>query len=88
MSIERFTSKFQSALASAQSIAVGKEHQYIEPIHLMLALIDQQGGAIRPLLTQAQVHVATLHTSLENAINACPKCKVKASKEKYIFRLI
>lgn len=73
MSIERFTSKFQSALAAAQSIAVGKEHQYIEPVHLMLALLDQQGGTIRPLLIQAQVDVGVLHSELEKAIARLPQ---------------
>ncbi len=73
MSIERFTSKFQNALSAAQSIAVGKENQYIEPIHLMLALMDQQGGTIRPLLVQARVNVELLHTELQQAIQRLPQ---------------
>ena len=62
MRMDKLTSKFQLALADAQSLAVGREHQHIEPIHLMLALLDQQGGTIRHLMTQAGVNVNQLRT--------------------------
>ena len=52
MRIDRLTSKLQLALSDAQSIAVGLDHPSIEPLHLMQALLDQQGGSIRPLLMQ------------------------------------
>ncbi len=52
MRIDKLTSKLQTALADAQSIAVGKDHNFIEPVHLMQALLDQQGGSIKPLLKQ------------------------------------
>ena len=45
---DKLTSKFQMALADAQSSALGRDHQFIEPAHLMLALLDQQGGTVRP----------------------------------------
>ena len=46
MRMDKLTSKFQMALADAQSIVVGRDHQFIEPVHLMLALLDQQGGCL------------------------------------------
>ena len=61
---DKLTTKFQAALADAQSIAVGRDHQFIEPAHLMLALIDQQGGTVRPLLDKTGVDVAKLRTRL------------------------
>ena len=52
MRMDKLTSKFQTALADAQSLAVGRDHQFIEPAHLMTALLDQQGGTVRHLLSQ------------------------------------
>ncbi|MCP6374112.1 hypothetical protein NL455_29970, partial [Klebsiella pneumoniae] len=51
MRLDRFTSKFQMAISDAQSLALGRDHQYIEPTHLMVALLNQEGSTIRPLLT-------------------------------------
>jgi ATP-dependent Clp protease ATP-binding subunit ClpB len=51
MRMDKLTSKFQMALADAQSLAVGRDHQFIEPVHLMSALLDQEGGTVRHLLT-------------------------------------
>ena len=64
MRMDRLTSKFQLALADAQSLAVGRDHQFIEPAHLMTALLDQQGGTVRHLLTQADVNVNRLRSGL------------------------
>jgi len=50
---DKLTSKFQMALADAQSSALGRDHQFIEPAHLMLALLDQEGGTVRPLLEKS-----------------------------------
>ena len=50
MRMDKLTSRFQQALADAQSLAVGRDHNLIEPAHLLLALLDQQGGGTRPLL--------------------------------------
>ena len=52
MRMDKLTTKFQPALADAQSLAVGRDNQYIEPVHLMAALLDQQGGTARPLLAE------------------------------------
>ncbi|MBT4607182.1 MAG: ATP-dependent chaperone ClpB [Thiotrichales bacterium] len=69
MRMDKLTTKFQAALSDAQSIAVGKDHQFIEPIHLMLALLDQEGGSIRHLLTLAGVQVNPLRSKLGEALD-------------------
>ncbi|MFN2119397.1 MAG: Clp protease N-terminal domain-containing protein, partial [Anaerolineales bacterium] len=53
MRMDKLTSKFQLALQDAQSLAVGRDHQFIEPVHLLVALLDQEGGTARHLLTKA-----------------------------------
>jgi ATP-dependent Clp protease ATP-binding subunit ClpB len=62
--MDKLTSKFQSALADAQSLALGKDHQFIESVHVMLALLDQQGGSIKPLLGQLNVNTQLLRGEL------------------------
>jgi len=69
MRMDRFTSKFQAALADAQSLAVGRDHQFIEPQHLLSALLDQQGGSVRPLLAQAGVNVNLLRSQLGESLD-------------------
>ncbi|MEW7976534.1 MAG: ATP-dependent chaperone ClpB [Candidatus Sedimenticola endophacoides] len=69
MRIDRLTSKFQMALADAQSMAVGRDHQFIEPVHLMAALLDQEGGTVRHLLAQADVNVNLLRSSLGDLLD-------------------
>jgi len=64
MRMDRLTSKFQEALADAQSLAVGRDHQFIEAVHLMTALLDQQGGSVRPLLTHAGININLLRSQL------------------------
>jgi len=64
MRMDKLTSKFQSALADAQSLALGKDHQFIEPAHLMIALLDQEGGSIKPLLAQMGLNTQLLRTEL------------------------
>ncbi|HED35888.1 MAG TPA: ATP-dependent chaperone ClpB [Gammaproteobacteria bacterium] len=66
--MDRLTSKFQAALSDAQSIAVGRDHQFIEPVHLMLALLDQDGGSVRHLLTMSNVNVNGLRSRLGEEI--------------------
>jgi ATP-dependent Clp protease ATP-binding subunit ClpB len=68
MRMDKLTSKFQQALADAQSLAVGRDHQFIEPVHLMTALLDQEGGSVRPLLMSADVNVNLLRSQLGDAI--------------------
>ena len=64
MRMDKLTSKFQMALADAQSLALGKDHQFIEPTHVMLALLDQEGGSIKPLLAQVGANTHALRTDL------------------------
>src|SRR6202142_761026 len=73
MRMDKLTTKFQQALADAQSLAVGRDHQYIEPVHLMAALLDQQGGTARPLLEKAGVQVPKLRSDLAGALDRVPK---------------
>ncbi len=70
--MDKLTSKFQMAIADAQSLAVGRDNQYIEPIHLMAALMDQEGGSIRPILAQSGANVAALRSSLDEALDRLP----------------
>lgn len=58
MRLDRMTNKFQLAISDAQSLALGRDHQFIEPVHLMMALLNQDGGSIHPLLTQAGIQSA------------------------------
>jgi len=73
MRTDKLTSKFQAALADAQSLALGRDHQFIEPAHLMLALLDQQGGSVRPLLDKTGANVNVLRSQLGEAIDRLPK---------------
>src|SRR5467141_4316870 len=73
MRMDKLTTKFQAALADAQSLAVGRDNQYIEPVHLMTALLDQQGGTARPLLEKAGAQVAKLRSDLADALDRLPK---------------
>jgi len=73
MRLDKLTSKFQLALADAQSLAVGQDHQFIEPVHVMVALLDQQGGSVRGLLTKSGVNVNLLRSQLGDAIDRLPK---------------
>jgi ATP-dependent Clp protease ATP-binding subunit ClpB len=69
MRLDNFTSKFQSALSEAQSLALGRDHQYIEPVHLMTALLNQQGGSVRPLFGHADINVNSLRSALSEAVD-------------------
>lgn len=73
MRMDKLTSKFQLALADAQSLAVGRDHQYIEPLHVMTALLDQQGGSVRHLLDKAGTNVNLLRSQLGEALDRLPK---------------
>ena len=73
MRLDKLTSKFQMALGEAQSLAVGQDHQFIEPAHLMVALLDQQGGTIRGLLTKSGVNVNLLRSQLGNVVDRLAK---------------
>ena len=73
MNIEKFTTKFQQAIAEAQSLAIGKDNQFIEPVHLLSALLNQQDGSVAPILTASGVNVATLRNELNNELAKLPQ---------------
>jgi ATP-dependent Clp protease ATP-binding subunit ClpB len=73
MRMDKLTSRFQQALADAQSLAVGRDHNMLEPVHLLAALLDQQGGSTVPLLAQAGVNVAALRTRVGQILEKLPK---------------
>ncbi len=69
MRMDKLTSKFQQAIADAQSLAIGRDHQFIESIHVMVALLDQEGGTARHLLTQSNVNINLLRSQLAKALD-------------------
>ncbi|WP_060990334.1 ATP-dependent chaperone ClpB [Photobacterium leiognathi] len=73
MRLDRFTSKFQSAISDAQSLALGRDHQYIEPAHLMVALLNQDGSTVRPLLTLLNIDITQLRSRLAELLDRMPK---------------
>ncbi|KZC17688.1 MULTISPECIES: ATP-dependent chaperone ClpB [unclassified Rhodanobacter] len=73
MRMDKLTSRFQQALADAQSLAVGRDHNMLEPVHVMAALLGQQGGSTAPLLTQAQVNVPLLNQRVNDLLERLPK---------------
>ena len=73
MRMDKLTTKFQLALGDAQSLALGRDHQFIEPTHLMVALLDQEGGTVRHLLSRAGVKVDALRSQLGEAIDRAPR---------------
>lgn len=73
MRLDRFTSKFQIAISDAQSLALGRDHQFIEPVHLMTALLNQQGSSLRGLFEQAGVNVNGLRSALAESIDRLPR---------------
>jgi ATP-dependent Clp protease ATP-binding subunit ClpB len=80
MRMEKMTSKFQQALADAQSLAVGRDHQFIEPAHLMAALLDQEGGTVRHLLSQADVNVNLFRSQLSELLDRLPQVEGAAGE--------
>jgi ATP-dependent Clp protease ATP-binding subunit ClpB len=73
MRMDKLTSRFQQALADAQSLAVGRDHPMLEPAHVLVALLDQRGGSTAPMLAQAGVNVAALRTRLGQVLERLPK---------------
>jgi ATP-dependent Clp protease ATP-binding subunit ClpB len=73
MRMDKLTSRFQQSLADAQSLAVGRDHNMLEPAHVMAALLDQQGGSTAPMLTQAQVNVPALQQRVNAILERLPK---------------
>lgn len=86
MNFEKFTTKFQQAIGEAQSLALGKGQQFIEPLHLMFALLNQQGGTVSPLLVSCGVNVANLKSQINSELARLPQVDgvqgdVQASRE-------
>ncbi|MFZ7239944.1 ATP-dependent chaperone ClpB [Avibacterium avium] len=73
MNIEKFTTRFQQALSEAQSLALGKDNQFIEPVHLLAALLNQEGSSVAPILTASGVNVAMLRNELNAELNRLPQ---------------
>ena len=85
MRMDKMTSKFQQALADAQSLAVGRDHQFIEPAHLMAALLDQEGGTVRHLLTQADVNVNLFRSQLGEMLDRIAAVEGKAALQQVVL---
>lgn len=86
MRIDKFTTQLQTALSDAQSLAVGRDHNFIEPTHLLVAMLEQQGGSIVPLLQRAGCDVRNLRNGLAEALESLPQVQgtqgdVSASNE-------
>ncbi|MER2494461.1 ATP-dependent chaperone ClpB [Catenovulum sediminis] len=73
MRLDKLTSQFQIAISDAQSLALGRDHQYIEPTHLMYALLNQDAGSIRSILNQAGVNLTSLRSQLAEVLEKMPK---------------
>jgi len=73
MRLEKFTSKFQEAIADAQSLALGRDQQFIEPVHLMFALLNQEGGTVRELLNKLAINFNELRSKVSQAIDKLPR---------------
>src|SRR6516162_5087134 len=73
MRMDKLTSRFQQALADAQSLALGRDHQFMEPAHVMLALLDASGGSVRPLLMKAGADVNKLRDGVLALLDGLPK---------------
>ncbi len=73
MRIDRLTNQLQIALSDAQSLAVGRDHNELNSLHLLQAMLDQQGGTVRPILVHAGFDVAGLRNELTKALEALPK---------------
>ncbi len=73
MRLDKLTTKLQEALADAQSQAVGNDNQYIEPVHLLIALLNQEDGSARSLLQRAGANIGGLTNGLKSALQRLPK---------------
>ena len=70
---DKLTSRFQEALATAQSLAIGRDHAAIEPVHVLSALLGQDGGSVLPLLQTASVNTDLLRSKLSQAVERLPR---------------
>ena len=72
MRMDKLTSQLQLALADAQSLALGQDHNFIEPVHLLSALLDQSGGSSRPLLQKAGTDLGGLIAGVQTSLESLP----------------
>ena len=79
MRLDKFTSKFQEAIADAQSLALGRDQQYLEPVHLMFALLNQEGGTVRELLNKLAINFNELRSKVSQAIDRLPRVEGEAA---------
>ncbi len=84
MRMDKLTSKFQLALADAQSMAVGRDHQFIEPVHVLAALLEQEGGGVIGLLTKAGVNMNGLRSRLGEGIDRLASVEGSAPGEVHV----
>ncbi len=84
MRMEKLTSKFQLALADAQSLVLGRDHQFIEPVHLMTVFLEQEGGTVPSLLTKAGVNLNQLRSGLGEAVDRLPSVQGDAVGEVHL----
>jgi ATP-dependent Clp protease ATP-binding subunit ClpB len=80
MRMDKLTARLQQALQEAQSLAVGRDHQFIEPAHVVVALLDQRGGSLRPLLGKAGANVNLLRSRLGEALDQLPQVEGNAGE--------
>ena len=80
MRMDKLTSKFQLALSDAQSMAVGKDHQFIEPVHVLAAMFQQDGGSVRPLLARVGVNDKALSDLLNKSLSEQPQVQGQAGE--------
>jgi len=73
MRLDRLTSKFQIAISDAQSLALGRDHQYIEPVHIMMTLLNQDGGTVKHLMEAAGLNSNSLRSALSQAMERLPR---------------
>ena len=83
MRTDKFTSKFQMALSDAQSMALGLDNNYIEPEHVIKALLEQDGGSAKPLLSKAGVNIPKLNQMVGSALENMAKVTVLVAKYTY-----
>ncbi|HEY3487250.1 MAG TPA: Clp protease N-terminal domain-containing protein, partial [Gammaproteobacteria bacterium] len=73
MRTDKLTNKFQQALSDAQSLAAGRDHQFIEPAHVLAAMLDQSDSPVRPLLLKADVNLNQLRSQLDQHLDRLPQ---------------
>ncbi len=84
MRMDKLTSKFQAALADAQSLAVGRDQQLIEPAHVLLALLEQSGGTVRPLVLKAGANLNKLRSDLQTLVEQLPTVQGGAAGDVHV----